>query len=106
MGSLIRVEIDLTSPVTIGLNLLMVGVLVGCLRIVWKARESTGLVVFAGIFSGAVAGVFVPLFAILAAITVTVTDRRAARPPREHGRMMTRVLRHFRGRPDPEPRPF
>ncbi|MGN6693643.1 MAG: hypothetical protein ACTHN0_05650 [Aquihabitans sp.] len=99
-------EIDLRSPLTVALNLLMAGVAAGCLLVVWNARRNVGLVVFALLFSGSVAGVYVPFFAVMAAITVTVSDRNAGKPPRQHGRAMTRILRHFRGRPDPAPRPF
>ncbi len=94
-------EIDLGSPLTIGLNLLMAGVLAASLAVIWNARRSRNLMAFALLFSGAAGGVYVPFFAVMAAITVTVTDRRAGRPPTEHGRAMTAILRHFRGRPDP-----
>ena len=83
----------------VALNLVMTGVLAGCLLVIWNARRSAGLLCFASLFSLAIGGVVIPLFAILAAITVTVTDRNQAKPPRVHGRVMTRVLRHFRGRP-------
>lgn len=85
----------------VALNLLMAGVLGACLLVIWNARHSLGLLVFATVISGAVGGVGIPFFAVLAAITVTVTDRNANKPPRQHGRLMAMVLRHFRGRPDP-----
>lgn len=94
-------EINLASPLPAVLNLAMLGVLAGCLVVIWNARHSVGLMVFANLFSIALGGVVIPIFAIAAAITITVTDRRAHQPPREHSMVVAVVLRHFRGRPDP-----
>lgn len=97
--------INLANPLTVVLNLAMAGVMAGCLLVIWNARHSIGLLVLATVFSVAIGGVVIPFFAIAAAITVTVTDRRAHKPARQHSKAAAAVLRHFRGRPDPEPSP-
>lgn len=94
-------QLDLGSPLTIGLNLLTTAVLAASLLVIWNARRSKNLLAFALLFAAVIGGVYIPFFAVLAALTVTVTDRRAGHPPMEHGRAMTAILRHFRGRPHP-----